>query len=242
MFIDLSQRLQIAVSHFVEYGTVPTPEEMAKLEPVLPFKKRFVSLTIGDRFGDTFFSATEFKLAQVATKFAPGSKNYLLAYKPDDFKRPTSLGVMCVLHEHAETTDVLRVHFHGMVVGHIFETANTGGERSGNLGVLFTHARELLGEKPHSGRGWGQVMKSSAGERVSHWHPTINLHFTFSVTSYLPHELMMRITDWPNVFLRTVGGLADRLLREQLQQLHQSLRGGWVADGSCSAFSRTVPL
>lgn len=213
------QRLRIATCQYIESGTVPSPAEMSVLEPILWFGSRFVSLTVGDRFGESFYSATEFKLAQVATKYAPGTKNYLLTYKPDNFFTPTSLNLMCVLHEHAETDDILRAHFHGLLVGHVFDNVKAEKERTGDLDVLFKNARELLGSKPHSGHGWGRVMKSSAG--MSHWP-----HTGHTLIRHL--SLLCRNT--------------NRLLREQLQELCGGVQSGRLELRSCTAHRGAVPL
>lgn len=172
----------------MERGTVPTPEEMAQLEPVVWPRRSFVHVSVGDRFGDTFFSATEFKVAQMATKFAPGAQNYLLAYKPDKALRPSTLSIMCVLREHATINDVLRAHFHGMVVAHAFATSDVDGggggigglDRPGSIGVLHQHARELRGtrrdDKQHTlGHGWGEVMRSSASTCGRHGRPICSI-------------------------------------------------------------------
>ena len=63
------QRLRIAVQAYVETGGVPTPAEMSTLEPVLPRLPGFASISVGDSFGDAFYSSTEFKLSQVATRY-----------------------------------------------------------------------------------------------------------------------------------------------------------------------------
>lgn len=135
---------------------------MSALESPLSFESRFVNLTVGDRFGETFVSATEFKLSQVATKLAPGCHNYLLAYKPNKFSRPDNLDLKCVLHEHAVGDDILRAFFHGLVVDYAFNLDENAKPHKGALGTLQLNALDLRNKEEQHGRGWGQVMKSSA--------------------------------------------------------------------------------
>jgi hypothetical protein len=45
--------------------------------------------------------------------------------------------------------------------------AGTAGEKQGDLGVLLSNALVIRSDDPHqTGRGWGKIMKSSAGESV----------------------------------------------------------------------------
>jgi hypothetical protein len=43
--------------------------------------------------------------------------------------------------------------------------ASTAGEKQGDLGVLLSNTLVIRSDDPHqTGRGWGKIMKSSAGE------------------------------------------------------------------------------
>eukprot|EP00038_Savillea_parva_P023718 m.42159 g.42159 ORF g.42159 m.42159 type:complete len:486 (+) comp6234_c0_seq1:2383-3840(+) len=165
-----TERLRIAVQHYVNDGSVPTPTEMGSMEPVFPWYRSF-TLTVGDTFGETFRCTSELRLAQVASRFSPGSRHYLLSYQPNSDTQPTSLHIKGVLHNDADMSDVLRAHFHALVVGHVFESVWTGGEqsvrllqpeRSGHLGALVKHVARLCGDEPPAGQVWGQIMKESA--------------------------------------------------------------------------------
>lgn len=107
------QRLAIAAQRYISSGKVPSPEEMASLEPIFPGQDPHAKIDLGVSFRDTFTTTSGFTAA-----VADSTAKYVIAMEPPQ-SSSHSLGqvhLKVLLHRESDNIDLLKACFEALLI------------------------------------------------------------------------------------------------------------------------------